>query len=102
VSESLPPSMQRDIDAIEWTEAEFRRRHGAEAASRWQQLGAGGEEELGATQLALIELRGPEPKLREALAWEIALRIDLLQDARASGRSTRDDDATTDSETRNQ
>ncbi len=83
MSESLSPAMQRDIDAIGWAGAEFERRHGAEAGRRWERLGAAPEGDLGAAQLALIERRGPKPELRDALAWELRLRIDLLRIARA-------------------
>lgn len=97
MSESLSPGMLRDIDAIGSADAEFQRRYGAEALRRWEDLGATVDADLATVQLALIERRGPEPALREALAWETGLRIDLLQEARALAR---DEDATTDRETR--
>jgi hypothetical protein len=74
--------MIRDLAALERAEIAFTERYEDEARARWRALGAPDVPELRDAQLAVINATGPTEELWRALAWELDLRIDLLDDAR--------------------
>jgi hypothetical protein len=85
-AERLPKSMLRDLEALERASAEFERKHGDEARKRWVALGAA-EGPLAEQQLAVTSTVDATPAVWDTLAWEVACRVDLVEEARAALRS---------------
>jgi hypothetical protein len=81
--------MKSDLDALERADKRFREEHGGEARARWIELGADGDGELIALQRQVAERRGAAPEVWDAFAWELELRVDLLEDARKALRTKR-------------
>jgi hypothetical protein len=78
-----------DVDAFTHTEEEFIETHGEEARQRWTDLGASPRLALYKQQADVIARIGDDPRVWDALEWEVKCRIGILSEARQAARAGR-------------
>lgn len=85
VVETLPPSMLRDLAALDKAVDLFELEHGAEARRRWVELGAVAGVDLSEQQRSIVENQSAaaDADVWAALAWEVSCRLELVERVRA-------------------
>ena len=81
---TVTPGMRRDLDAMRRADERFGAEHGTQARRRWSGLGGSGGTTLADLQLDAIESGAAATAAQAwaAIAWELDLRVDLVEAAR--------------------
>lgn len=77
----VTPGMQRDIEAMARAEEAFAISDGPSVLERWRRLGAAVDAD---SPHAPFSVTAASPGVWETAAWELALRIERLEQARAA------------------
>jgi hypothetical protein len=86
VSVRLTPGMARDVAAMEHAEERFLALDEPTALERWRQLGAPCGASLLEAQRAVVQA-GDSERVWETAAWELAQRIERVEQSRLAVRS---------------